>query len=150
MKRQAMRHVAAVVLCAVALLGGCSDNSGPEDATGTWEGSLSLRLADAGAIDGAVTLVLTQDESFVSGGMEWAPIGETQSIAGPLEGIDITLRLLFRCEESFETTVLEGTIDGDTIDIDEASGNACTLGGTPTAVAGAAASLTRTTDGVPF
>jgi hypothetical protein len=151
MKRQAMRRAAAVAaLCAVALCGGCSDNSGPEDASGTWEGSLSLRLADGTTMDGPLTLVLTQNNSFISGSMEWEPIGETQSLAGPLDGIDVTLRALFRCEKGFETTVLEGTIDGDSIDIDEASGLACTAGGTPSAVSDGSASLAHATDGVPF
>jgi hypothetical protein len=151
MKRSAMRRAAAVgALCAVALLGGCSDNSGPQDLSGTWGGSLTLRLAGGSAIDGGLTLVLDQADSFASGAAEWGPIGETQSIAGPLDGISVTLRLLFRCEESFETAVLEGTIDGDTVRIEEASGTACTLGGAPTEVEGGGGTFTRTSNDRPL
>ena len=151
MKRSAMRRAAAVgALCAAALLGGCGDKSGPQDLTGTWEGTLNLSLAGGGVLNGPLTLVLDQVESFASGGAQWTPIGEAQSIAGPLDGIYVTLRLLFRCEESFETTVLEGTIDGDEVRIDDASGRACTLGGTPFEVLDGSATLARTSDDRPL
>jgi hypothetical protein len=151
MKQGAMRRAAAVgALCAAALLGGCNDNSGPQDLTGTWEGTLNLTLADGNALAGGLTLVLDQRSSFASGGAEWAPVGETQSISGPVDGISVTLRLVFRCDESFETTVLEGTVDGDTVRIEDASGRACTLGGLPMDVADGSATLTRSSDGQPL
>ena len=151
MKRTAMRRAAAVAaVCAATLLGGCGDNSGPEDVSGAWEGSLTLNLAGGGALAGDLDLVLTQDDSFASGGLTWAPIGETLSVAGPIDGVDITLRILFRCEDTFETAVIEGRVDGDSIDIDEASGKACALDGAPVDVVDGSGSLTRASDGAPF
>ena len=150
MKRTAMRRAAAVAaISAMALLGGCSDNSDPQDVTGTWEGPLSLRLTGGTTLDGNLTLVLTQEADFASGALEWTPIGETQSVAGPIDGENVQLRLLFRCSKSVEATVLEGTVDGDTIDIDDASGSACTTGDDPIKVDGATGTFTRTTDGLP-
>jgi hypothetical protein len=150
MKRGAMRNAVAVAaLGAVALLGGCS-NSGPEDISGRWEGTLSLRFANSGALGGGLTLRLDQPHSFASGEAEWAPIGEVQSIAGPVEGIRVTLRMIFRCRQSFETTELTGTVAGSDLTLTGATGKACTLGGAPLLVEGADAVLARSLDEVPL
>jgi hypothetical protein len=62
----------------------------------------------------------------------------------------VSLLLDFRCAKTFETTVLSGTVSGDSIDIDSATGKACGLGGEPFAVSDAEASLTRTSDNQPL
>lgn len=150
MTRRTMRCAALAAACALALLGGCADNSGPQDVSGFWKGPLTLRVAGGLELGGELALQLQQNGDFASGGALWVPIGENQGIAGPVDTIYLTLRMVFRCEAKFETTVLEGTVSGDTITITDASGKACTLGGTPVVVEGANGSLARTRNGVPL
>lgn len=150
MTRMTMRGAALAAACALALLGGCADNSGPQDVSGSWKGPLTLRVAGDLELGGELALQLDQNKSFASGGALWAPIGEPQGIAGPVDGIEVTLRLIFRCAESFETTVLVGEVSGDSIEYLGVSGTACRLGGQPRAVEGGSFSLTRTSDGAPL
>ncbi|HEY6001010.1 MAG TPA: hypothetical protein VI078_17135 [bacterium] len=137
-------------LGAVALLGGCGGNSGPEDLSGRWEGNLSLRFANGGALGGDLTLRLDQPHSFVAGEAEWTPIGEVQSIAGPVNGVKVSLRMIFRCRRTFETTELTGTVSGNELTFTNAAGRACTLGGAPALVETGEASLTRKLDELPL
>ena len=150
MTRGTIRGAALAAACALALLGGCADNSGPQDISGSWKGPLTLRVAGGLELGGELALQLEQNDDFASGGALWAPIGEPQGIAGPVDGIEVTLRLIFRCAESFETTVLVGEVSGDSIDFLSVSGTACRLNGNPRVVEGGDFSLTRTSDDVPL
>ena len=145
-----MRCAALAAACALALFGGCADNSGPQDISGSWEGPFTLRLAGNLELGGDLALQLDQNGDFASGGALWAPIGEPQGVAGPVDGIEVTLRLIFRCNETFETTVLTGEVSGDSIDFLSVSGTACRLSGQPRAVESGSFSLTRTSDDRPL
>ena len=148
---RAMRGAAAVVMLAAgALVGGCADKTGSNDISGRWTGPLTITFSGRSELSGGMRLRLDQQGEFASGTAVWSPIGETQSIAGPVEGIEVSLLLDFRCAKTFETAVLSGTVSGDSIDIDNATGKACSLGGEPFAVTDADASLTRTSDGLPL
>lgn len=140
----------AVTLCAVALFCGCSSTTGRQDVSGSWKGTLALRFADGGEIAGVLNLTLDQGKLGASGLADWEPIGETQGIAGSVDGIELRLRLVFRCESSFETTLLAGRVSGDSITIDNATGSACRRNLRPRAVSGGSGSLTRTLDNVPL
>jgi len=145
------RGAVIALLCATAsLVGGCGGGgTTPEWVSGRWTGSLTLTYRDGAASFGALTLALDQEESFVSGMAEWTPEPDTLSIAGPVDGADLTLRLNFRCLDPDSglvrpvDTVLTATVDGATMEISGGSGLACPGGGAGIEVQSAAGTLTR-------
>lgn len=141
----------ALLLATASLVGGCGGGGGTEAdwVPGNWSGSLTLSYQGGGTDFGAFSAALDQEESFVSGIAEWAPASDTLSIAGPIDGSDLTLRLNFRCID-IETdalrpfdAVLEATVDGDSMRISGGSGYACPGGGAAIEVTGATGTLTR-------
>lgn len=153
------RGAAIALLCATtSLIGGCGGggSSTPVVVAGRWAGTLNLSYLGGGASFGALSLVLDQEQSFVSGIAEWSPAKDTLSIAGPVDGAALTLRLNFRCLDPDTgvgrpaDTVLSATVDGETLLISGGSGLACPTGGEGVEVAGATGTLTRTSNASPL
>jgi len=156
------RGAAVAALCAAAaLVCGCGGGGGgggtePANIAGQWSGALSLSFLPGGAVSGTLDLALAQEEAFAAGVAEWSPVDETLSVAAPIDGTSITLRLHFPCADVLtgnvrtETAVIAATVDGSTMTFTGASGLACLDGGVPREVSGGSGSVTRTTDDRPL
>lgn len=152
------RGAAIAALCvAAALVSGCGGGgAGPELIAGRWFGALTLSFTLDGSVAGALALELDQEEAFASGIAQWSPVEDALSVAVPIDGDEVVLRLNFRCTDPDtgtirnQTAAITGTLDGSTMTFTGASGLACLGLGVPLEISGGSGAVTRTTDNRPL